>query len=215
MKEHPIIFSTPMVKAIQEERKTMTRRVIKPQPQGAWIKEPIWVDSQGYYHAGGDHDSFLSSKSDLRCPYGEVGNKLWVKETWATEKHLENLSPSEIGCATEVALWYKSDIDQLSLLYRGKWRPSIFMPRSASRITLEITGIRIERLREITRADVEREGCSNAVNNPLFFPKLWDSLNVKRGYGWQTNPFVWVISFKVVDSLKTLPAIAVVDKRGG
>jgi hypothetical protein len=95
-------------------------------------------------------------------------------------------------------LFYKADIGD------GPWRPSIFMPRWASRITLEITDIKVERVQEITFTDLKKEGM-DTTNKHFFgahiFENLWNSINAKRGYGWESNPFVWVISFKRVEAL--------------
>ena len=171
-----------MVKAILEGRKTQTRRVIKPQP--------VWDLESSFWKA----EDWLT-----HCPYGQVGDRLWVRETWSYGT--KNQQPNGVI--------YKADGTLLpDSLARGsysatqgwgKWSPSIFMPKWAARTWLEITKERVERVQEITREDIEREGCSNAVNNSLFFPKVWDSLNAKRGFGWDTNPWVWVIGFKKCD----------------
>lgn len=217
MKERPIIFSTEMVKAILDGRKTQTRRVVKPQPKTIDLEgKPIvcWqgkntLDFIDEIHCGGYGD--FRSRLSLRCPYGQVGDRLWVRETWATEKRLDNLSIAELGHASEMPIFYKAD-NSRTLLEIGNWRNSIFMPRWASRITLKITGIRVERLQEITDRDCEKEGLDNpcgyycdeaighvdhqgTINN---FTKLWDSINARRGYSWESNPWVWVISFKRV-----------------
>jgi len=148
------------------------------------------------------------------------GMRLWVRGTWAAEKRLDRLSGSELGNAADCPLWFKTGEDDLSLAFleRGRWRSSRFMPRWASRITLEITEVRVERLNSITRNDAIAEGvlpmgglmdnepwCASIsdqepVKHPeVAFARLWDSLNAKRGYGWEVNPWVWVISFQVVE----------------
>lgn len=180
-KEHPIIFSGPAVQAILDGRKTMTRRV---------VKAPKWGDAE---HAGVDYP----------CPYGQPGDRLWVREAWSVSAN----GPI-----------YKTDRDGT---VRIAWKPSIHTPRWASRITLEITAVRVERVQDITARDVEAEGIDVVSKLPVFLcsPKkptreklggladtiarglyqpLWDSLNAKRGYGWNSNPWVWVISFKRV-----------------
>ena len=184
MKERPIIFSTEMVRAILDLKKTMTRRVIKPQPiyyeHGAWFE---WERTKRDLNA-----TYLAVNMPNYCPYGQVGGKLWVRETWwCPEKGLPvaykaNLEPHQVD--------------------KQVWKPSIFMPRWASRILLEITEVRAERLQEITAGDCTREGIlyedGDYVTMRVFekFKELWDSLNAKRGYGWETNPWVWPISFK-------------------
>jgi hypothetical protein len=194
-KETGIIMSGNHPKLILDGLKTQTRRVIIPQP--------IHIEV-----CGGEAILYKDHDNEIKWKY-QVGGRLWVRETWAAEKRLDYLSPSELGSAADVALWYKADASQRSLLERGKWRPSLFMPRWASRILLEITEIRVERLREISEADAEAEGLNPAeYDNPNAyadlpctnqFGKLWDSLNAKRGYGWETNPWVWRISFKRIE----------------
>ena len=188
MKERPIIFSTDMVKAILEGRKTQTRRVIKPQPDRVINGVPFEYLGHKYHDA---------SDRAIRCPYGQVGDRLWVRETWATQKSIDRFSPSYIGNAATVPLWYKADaVNGRSFIGLGKWRPSIFMPRWASRITLEITEVRVERLQEITFEDFKKEGIEMDGSWDGSFARLWDSLNAKRGYSWESNPWVWVISFR-------------------
>ena len=204
MKERPIIFSTDMVKAILEGRKTQTRRVIKPQPPRHWSIPPARF-FQGHFNEWGAKVSVDS----IKCPYGQAGDRLWVRETWATEWEFNDYKPSLLpkrnpsDAVPFVPIAY-TDTDWDG--YRvGRTRPSIFMPRWASRITLEITEVRVERLQEITEDDAEAEGCvtpywGDLAHQDLIgqFQNLWDSLNAKRGYSWKSNPWVWVIGFKPV-----------------
>jgi len=198
MREHPILFSTEMVKAILEGRKTMTRRIIKTQP----------VMVNGYYRwqpkAGYDInlEHLNINLTNKLCPCGQVGDRLWVRETWAD------------GMNVPVPIIYKADKAWTDV--KIKWRPSIFMPRWASRITLEITDIRVERVQEINNADAEQEGFALAglqngcpacdtidhsyYGGRFHFAEYWDSLNAKRGYSWESNPWVWVVSFEVVNN---------------
>lgn len=199
MKEKPIMMCGDMVRATLREvdPKTQTRRVIKPQPNEAWtVQGPRVIE--GFY-ADGD------CKSDLRCPYGQPGDRLWVRETWAHE--------TDFGTATGKAL-YRADGDNRETecgMPTDKWRPSIYMPRWASRITLEIVGVRVERVQDITEYDAMAEGIDAEHADGLgfvaigpngyrpfvtAFRELWDSINAKRGYGWSVNPFVWVVEFK-------------------
>lgn len=213
MKERPILFSSEMVRAILKDQKTMTRR----------------VNSIGEYYI-----------SDKKCPYGVVGDRLWVRETWYYEEHMHDSTegtPDLPGDLYSHRLVFKADCPDYPVnvgVGQHGWRPSIFMPRWASRITLEITGIRVERLQDITEEDAEKEGipneypmsdiycyhcggrglikthhretlgameidcpyCDTAVKR---FATLWDMVNhAKPGKTWQDNPWVWVISFKVV-----------------
>ena len=207
MIERPIIFSSEMVKAILEGRKTMTRRVIKPQP---WLgAEYAQLNVFGRCIFYGNEEGILKVMAGWVCPYGQVSDRLWVRETYVFEAP-DGMPEEERDCTPR----YKADgldisgwLDVASGEIGGKWCPSIFMPRWASRILLEITGIRVERLKEITVSDIEAEGHQPFVYPDgrqelssgeaySWFQHLWDSLNAKRGYGWGSNPFVWVISFK-------------------
>jgi hypothetical protein len=170
MKEHPIIFSSEMVRAILEGRKTMTRRIIKPQPcEGDWLRK------------------FHLEKWISECPFGQTGDHLWVRETHDV-----------------VFAGYKDGRGR-QIIYRATnpdwpygWTPSIHMPRWASRITLEITNIRVERVQEITTEDSIKEGVTIYPYEDAAwrwkFRRLWDSINGKGA--WERNDFVWVIEFK-------------------
>ena len=181
MKERPILFSGEMVQAILDGRKTQTRRVIKPQPGIAPGIGPVWK--------GSDY-----CKEWIReCPYGIHGDRLWVRETWASFKG---------------GVYYRAEGSNNARIEETVgWRPSIFMPKIISRIWLEITDIRVERVQEISPQDVCREGIRPTIPGGFEidecdwigaqqFKPLWDSINAKRGYGWDMNPWVWVISFR-------------------
>jgi len=230
MKETGIIMSGDHPKLILDGLKTMTRRVITASNStvlGYVVSKNnllwtglVWDDR--VYKDKGPHilhpstseylhvpwvnpdDSDDNRVFRVRCRY-DVGDRLWVKETWAAEKRLDH-SPSELGNAADVALWYKADNNQRSLLERGKWRPSRFMPRWASRILLEITEVRVERLQEISGQDIKAEGLDVQFTIPGAFDALerfsvlWDSLNAQRGYGWNKNNWVWPISFKRLEN---------------
>lgn len=173
MKEHPILFSGPMVQAILEGRKTQTRRVITPQP--TMVTDNAIVPWQG---TGQILQSFLEQSRRHACPYGRVGDRLWVRETWA------NGDPVR----------YRAD--QLFRDTDQRWKPSIFMPKDYSRITLEITSVKVERLHEISPAAIEAEGIITSDRIFDGFASLWDKINLARGYGWNVNPWVWVIEFR-------------------
>lgn len=229
VKERPILFSAAMIQAILSGRKTQTRRAMNPQPtleciltegilpptpsskaiatqnrQGGW--EFSWPDSTGH---------FLSKK----CPYGKVGDRLWVRETWwqvpepslREQREGADTWPKPIG-PQEQRVAYAADGDDPDTVRGWGWklRPSIFMPRWASRITLQITDIRAMRLQEIAPADAKCEGDKERSGFPEFysrgefchvdwFHQLWDSINVKRGFGWDVNPWVWAVTFQRVD----------------
>ena len=205
-KERPILFSGPMVNAILEGRKTQTRRIVSDR-----------------------HYKYASV-----CPYGQIGDRLWVRETWAdvsTEsgpailyKALGAENTSRYHFCSEDA--YPVEYERYPTckftmwcgdLLRGEpghaWRPSIFMPRNLSRITLEITDVRVERLQDITEEDARAEGFECGTTWQAIpgeehrsepaeeysatdsMQQLWDKINGKRA-SWDSNPYVWVITFK-------------------
>jgi hypothetical protein len=191
MKEHPILFSGPMVQAIIEGRKTMTRRVVKyPTKDGEYGWHPTLGGMQ--YLPGGSTRPF--------CPYGQPGDRLWVRETFANINK-PGIKPEYIYRADPVEIdEYEND--------GGKWKPSIHMPRQASRLTLEIVSVRVERLQDISEEYAKSEGVtrlrlSETLNIPRSwvgaFADFWDSINSKRGYSWGSNPWVWVIEFKRIE----------------
>lgn len=215
MADKPILFSGPMVRAILDGRKTQTRRVIKPQPE-PWrdyhleggCQQADWrfdlgertEDGKRYDYGLWMHSGFHESRFQ-RCPYGQPGDRLWARETWWHGDHNywpDAVDPPELP---EPALFYRAD--------KGRnvtWKPSIHMPRWASRLTLTITDVRVERVQDISEADAIAEGCRPSLEyaegipcgyGPAVpeFANLWDTINAKRGYGWDANPFVWAISF--------------------
>lgn len=203
MTEHPILFSGQMVKAILDGTKTQTRRVVKPQPEGY---DRIRAENGGVYgESRGVSDWF-------KCPYGKVGDKLWVRETWAiNDVKYEHPIPKERPSDLE-ELIYRADgeLHEQFEIVDGDlpWKPSIHMPRWASRINLEIVKVRVERLQDISNEDTEAEGmdawCDDGVHDPgdaqrTQYKELWNKLNEKRGYGWDKNPWVWVVEFKKLE----------------
>ena len=174
-----------MVKAILEGRKTMTRRIIKPQPDNqltgysllgthCWRDENLNLDEIPY----GNYTA---------CPYGQVGDRLWVRETWAIIKENDNVCIYDMS--QNSGLFFKADNPTSPKV--GKWRPSIFMPRWASRIDKIIALLRVERLLDISEADAKAEGF-NSIDEFLTY---WNILNKKRGYGTDINPWNWVIGW--------------------
>lgn len=206
MKEKPILFSTPMVPAILDDRKTQTRRVIKPQPRIGFEYEGF---NDGY--AAFQGDGFLFDK--VR-PKHQPGDILWVRETWRL------VDFTFVDGVWSAAVQYKDSSlgPRLSWEHmddeRIGWRPSIFMPRDAARIFLRVTDVRAERVQEISEADARAEGVitNDAVKVSSYiywYQQLWDKLNAKRGYGWDTNPWVWVYTFERVDNKTTPEGVAV------
>lgn len=196
MSEKPILFSGPMVRAILEGRKTQTRRVVR-RPYVSPLQRLLRC-ADGLFRWW-LKDAEQPQPSDVRCPYGKPGDRLWVRETWRYYGGSE----------------YEYQRDQSNVIYRATptfesspradWRPSIFMPRWASRITLEVTDVRVQRLQEISSEDALDEGIFTGGTNSRMddqdieeeFASLWDSINAKRA-PWSSNPWVWAITFKRV-----------------
>jgi hypothetical protein len=177
--ERPILFSAPMVRAILSGTKTQTRRVVK----GMAL---LWLRPDGFT------PEFTALPENGLCPYGQPGDRLWVREAWR---------------AWPDGVAYRADISDADLAdaVHAPWRPSIHMHRAASRITLEITAVRVERLQDISEADAKAEGVTRPVpmldDDPSTyvdaFGDLWASIN---GPGsWDSNPWVWVIEFRRVE----------------
>jgi hypothetical protein len=225
----PILFNTEMVKAVLEGRKKQTRRIIKPQPfiaNGAFQFEhkKYTEDNHCYSELSEDHEKFDDFLISIN-PYGQIGDRLWVRETWCHGHEVFMYRPPNYWYKVQDA-WgdiniLENEVDKIG--GKLKWKPSIFMPRDASRITLEITDIRVEGIRAISEDDCLKEGidmesdhaslcidieaCTTYENDLIdgsaiktVFSKLWDSINAKRGYSFFSNPWCWAISFKVVKS---------------
>ncbi|RUJ17966.1 hypothetical protein IPC371_18825 [Pseudomonas aeruginosa] len=222
-RERPILFNDQMVRAILEGRKTVTRRVMKPQPTPSKDGGHNWPCNV--------HQSMLHVERELQngegcwcglaeaaCPFGQPGERLWVREAWTID--LLAAYSTEKGYDSEYELRYRTDDasreihvapgepDPYLALYdsqRGDWRPSIHMPRWASRILLEITAVRIERLQDISDDQAIAEGIdthptgfygNGCITAGGAFLELWESIN---GDGkWAANPWVWVVEFKRV-----------------
>jgi hypothetical protein len=187
MKERPIIMGAESVRAILEGRKTQSRRVIKPQPKFIGAPNvPFKTDD-------------ANPKGIINCPYGKVGDRLWVRETVFFETFHQQ-SDAELerdGFNPNIGVWvYRADNHDYPTI-TANWTSPLFMPRIASRITLEITDIRVERVQDITEEDAIAEGVES-FNIVASYSYLWDSLNAKRGYPWESNPWVWVVTFEVV-----------------
>lgn len=205
----PILFNTEMVLAIMDGRKTCTRRVIKTQP-----------DEKHTFPLGFVTDS--TEKKEVGCfgfgineyggsiqyakPRYQPGDILYVRETWERFE-CRNCEGDERGnCPKELK---KSVLDKTCgcYMYRAtdeisgdaKWHPSIHMPKEAARIWLKVADVRVERLQDITEDGAEAEGCFDYTSTALGFPDVWDSTIKKSDldrYGWNTNPWVWVIEFE-------------------
>lgn len=196
MKERPIIFSGPMVRAILDDRKTQTRRVLKPQPAGLFcgpeVYTPLKVRKNGQEYDGDPVFGIYCPDGEWGtvCPYGQPGDRLWVRETalfWNSKS-----GPTKVAA-------YKSDGYELE--HGERWTSPIHMPRWASRITLEIVSVRVERLQDITDADIRAEGIEpdRASNHPrgVYYTSLMASWQSIHGLeSWYANPWVWVVDFR-------------------
>lgn len=242
MKERPILFSGPMVRALLDGRKTQTRRVVKPQPptpeqfRGSdfgldrAIADGVKLYSQNDYDRLPKHPTDWSLIGSVgvartagfpmryRCPYGAPGDRLWVRESWQLHERFSDLG-RVVYAASANRSWSEAHadfpIDTIGDLkarpFQEGLRPSLHMPRWASRLTLEITDVRVERLQDISEADAMAEGASPCANGVWFDGKpefagcdargayycLWEHIN---GAGsWAANPWAWAVSFRVVE----------------
>lgn len=222
--EKPILFSGSMVRAIMDGRKTQTRRVVKPQPVFSGIKS--WERGHWAHKTSDDTWDYVvpvtggtywanTRNGPWRCPYGERGTKLWVRETW--RPGFGDGGPA-IEYPADGYRLYVSSLPQYEDSPGSWWatyfndrprsKPSIHMPRWASRITLEVVNVWVERLQYITEEDAQAEGIVRWESDRLQrgdrgatqdFRFLWDSINAKRGFGWDANPWVWVIEFRRIE----------------
>jgi hypothetical protein len=232
MKERPILFSAPMVRSILAARKTQTRRIVKCTPAMSENEERFIKQNDHWEHIYALYISHEDSEI-IRCPYGNPGDRLWVRETFQLPVCFDSQSPFEVGkkCVDSgyrspwSPIKYAADGDDkfLEMIqdFGGAWgkkRVSIHMPRWASRITLEITSVKVERLQDISPRDAIAEGCCPArgndwdkpevyrraaaiVGGPFprgVFASLWQDINGPDS--WDANPWVWVIEFKRAQS---------------
>jgi hypothetical protein len=225
MRERPILFSGTMVRAILEGRKTQTRRVMKHQPPADVAPitvaryHPTIIDRRGDEAPGTEIFGAFSDDGDWGCksPFGEPGDWLWVRETtydverngWVGPVYVE----SDEGAQASAWGWGESDDPDYIEPYELRKRSAIHMPRKMARITLEITSVRVERLQAISEADARAEGvtiedrhtvgyCAGEHLPPSIraFRELWDGLNAAAGHGWDTNPWLWVVEFRRIES---------------
>ena len=229
-KEKPILFSGPMIRAILEGRKTVTRRAVKghylPRLSGSDYPGNEWT-ATAHHHPRHSFNVFGATEAECAaelamygdCPYGRRGHRLWVRLTFS--------SSADCRPPIDAPFIYAADLNSDGVQkWAARWKPSIHMPRAASRILLEITGVRVERLQDISEADALKEGIRNynfeMEDSPdtyvgythlqkddgkstlyktpaIAFERLWDTLNAKKGYPWSSNPWVWAIEFKVIE----------------
>ncbi|WP_404704953.1 hypothetical protein [Yersinia vastinensis] len=199
MNEKPILFNAEMVNAILSGRKTQTRRIMKVQPENTHLGLRRILESKNssengkYFWSQSDACGTKPRSNTFSCPLGQPGDQLWVRETWNKHGGL---------------LTYRADHDWIEEMREvavcpAKWVPSIHMPRWASRINLLITGVRVERLNDITEQDALAEGVSANEHSPAryVFGSLWQSIyGADNPKSWQANPWVWVIEFERMEA---------------
>lgn len=225
--ERPILFSAPMIRAILDRKKTVTRRVLNPQPAIANVGPGTWVEwVHGKRIGGGADERAFAAHAVDRCPYGKPGDRLWVRETWGEVAHIDWSDPRgepfvHVLGPDERCIVYREEASRYGFEWTDEpetrgWRPSIHMPRWASRLTLEVVDVRVERLQEISEEAANAEGVPAekvvAFQHPFrprrrfghgtmpcthreAFTALWDGINGKRA-PWDSNPWVWVIAFR-------------------
>lgn len=227
-RERPILFSGPMVRALLDGRKTMTRRIVKPQPPEGHAYHGITVCSTAARDLGSavwalGTSPLLRDVHRVRCPYGQPGDRLWVRETFIHEPADYCWEASVSIPCRPASTVYRADCEGETR--GGGWTSPLFMPRNLSRLTLEVTGVRVERLQAISAADAWAEGIPASPDvNPIHeYAELWDSINSpkppqhirrRKGRGkpteqwdeahppksnpnsWDANPWVWVVSFR-------------------
>lgn len=216
MKERPILFSGAMVSAILSGTKTQTRRVAPVESfevtehdgglisWAARFTKPLTKSRITATHSGGPFTRDQASRivASQFCPYGQPGDRLWVRETWAHGIHAMAAKRDEDGPFVYAAT------DRVDQRIGERWKPSIHMPRCASRITLEITGVRVERLQGLSHDDAYDEGAAEWAAETVkdgnkypsaqrAFQALWESINGPDS--WDANPWVWAVSFKRVE----------------
>jgi len=217
VKERPILFSGPMVRALLAGTKVQTRRVVKPQPIMRDGGDCV-VEYGKQRHSGPAEYLLGHVLPKFGCPYGQPGDRLWVREAHMIQAHPADIGLSradipktwDAAVASAGSVIYRADPGAELLADGRKWSPSIHMPRWASRLTLEITGVRVERLNDISESDALAEGVTAVSSGgvTLFtttgvncfqtakdaYAALWESIN---GPGsWDANPWVWVVEFK-------------------
>lgn len=224
MKERPILFNTAMVQAILAGRKTQSRRALKYQPQRSDFLPNLCfpknaAQAKALYPAGWIYPNALDEILAM-CPFGKVGEQLWVRETFQGPlidqggDYPDGYEKPEFcvyaADGTAKPVFTNSDEEEVC-----RWRPSIHMPRWACRIILEVTGLRVERLQDISEADACAEGCDNSKSKAALavgwyekpiaaFRRVWE----QTGGDWNANPWVWVIEFKVLTTNGLVPEVA-------
>lgn len=206
----PIIFSAPMIQALLAGTKTQTRRAMKSQPEHCISLSELHRTYPASYpnhwaEAGASIVQLRDGEAPYwECPYGTVGDLIWVRESWAADSQVDSVPPRQLSKGEPIFYPADGSVRETgcSMIAPGKSRPSIHMPRWASRLTLRITDVRVQRLQGISGADAVDEGAlSRLPDNGIAqsqFQDMWASI-----YGpdsWHTNPWVWAISFDVIQA---------------
>jgi hypothetical protein len=215
-KERPILFSTPMVQAILDGRKTQTRRThdlnyVNTIPSMWRFLDRIggsWKNKVEFVYRFIHNETLI--KFDIACPYGKVGDVLWVRETFSDEPQYYFIYKAD-NKGGKLYLGTDDEGPQYCDVEDIKWKPSIFMPKEACRIRLEITDIRVERLQDISEDDAKAEGvipfkakceedmdCWTDGKHKTAYNYLWNEINGWNPNSWEKNPWVWVITFNII-----------------
>jgi len=214
MKERPIIFNADMVRAVLDGRKSQSRRIMRVQPDSAGFESRFIIESTKRSEIGkwcwAEPGVFVNPRRSalFSCPFGEIGDRLWVRETFRVHSRATDVA-TLVYKASEQQSWtqqtHRVPIEKCHKpAVVDKWTPSIHMPRWASRITLEITGVRVERLRDLSEEDAKSEGVMPPAGcvlpgweHRINFRSLW--MGIYGADNWEANPWVWVIEFKRVE----------------
>lgn len=194
-KERPILFSAEMVRAILDGRKTVTRRPVRfPRNRDALVLVEQRDGSLWPYQSDDGESEICDDGCEhpIACPYGLPGDRLWVRETWWVDR-------DRFGEGGIIPTAYRADGEMPRHMSGERWRPSIYMPRMISRITLEVTGVRVERVQAITSEGANAEGFRRDETHgaKMRFSESWNALyGAKHELMWSSNPWVWVVEFK-------------------
>ena len=211
MKDHPIIFSGESIRSILAGRKTQTRRVIGKDIFIGFLKGTICVDGEftSFFEVVGP--GYDRGRIDRVCRYGVPGDRLWVRETWALHgDHGAAFFKESIDLPDDARPWMR-DVNHTP--FGRPWRSPIYMPKSLARLWLEVLQVRVERLQDISESDAQAEGVPQCpahwkTDTPYRkeYEREWDHINARRGYPWESNPWVWVIEFKVAKPIGAVVA---------
>ncbi|GAB1617116.1 hypothetical protein [Pseudomonas sp. NGC7] len=211
-KERPILFSGHMVRAILNGQKTVTRREIKPSMRSADSSFELHLQEDESWRPMHTFDESCmdanGTEHPIVCPYGQPGDRLWVREAWLADAQLDTIAPRDLSQGEPILYPADGSVRQTgcAMVSQGRGRPSIHMPRWASRILLEITAVRVELLQDITEEQAEAEGVNFLRHVPdadetltasQLFECIWSSINGDES--WNGNPWVWVVEFKRIE----------------